>query len=76
MFVSKNNKTLKLVVNYQFLNDIIIKNRYFLLLIAKALNRLTSAVVFIKLNIKIFIINTHSAKKRIKNSFFNSIRLV
>ena len=52
MFVSKNNKTLKLVVNYRFLNDIIIKNRYFLFLIIKVLNRLIGTVVFIKLNIK------------------------
>ena len=52
MFVSKNNKNLKLVVNYRFLNDIIIKNRYFLLFIAKAFNRLTGAVIFTKLNIK------------------------
>ena len=57
IFVSQNNKILKLVGNYWFLNDIITKNHYFLLLIAKTLNRLTSVVVFTKLNIlKIFII--------------------
>ena len=52
MFVLKNNKILKPVVNYRSLNDIIIKNRYFLLLIAKALDRLTGTVIFTKLNIK------------------------
>ena len=52
IFVSKNNKTLKLLVNYRSLNNIIIKNCYSLLLITKGFNRLTGAVVFIKLNIK------------------------
>ena len=52
MFVSKKNRTLRSVINYKELNKITVKNQYSLLLIIKALDRLSSVKIFSKLNIK------------------------
>ena len=48
----KKNNDLRFCVDYRGLNAIIIKNRYFLLLIFETLNRLCGLKVFIKLNLK------------------------
>jgi len=52
LFVSKNNSNLKLYIDYCNLNIIIIKNKYFLFLIKKTLNRLIDAIYFTKLDFK------------------------
>ena len=52
LFIFKKNESLRLCVNYQDLNVIIIKNKCFLFLIEKTLNRLISVVYFTKLNFK------------------------
>ncbi len=51
LFIKKLEEELCFCVNYQDLNTIIIKNRYFLSLISETLNRLNWAKIFIKLNI-------------------------
>ena len=52
LFVFKKNDSLRLYVNYWDLNVVIIKNKYFLFLIKKTLNRLMSTVYFTKLDFK------------------------
>ena len=52
MFVLKKDSTLQPVINYQDLNSIMIKNQYPLPLITEALNWLSSAKIFSKLDIK------------------------
>ena len=52
LFVLKKDERLHLYVNYKNLNAIIIKNRHFLPLITKTLNRLCKVKRFIKLNLK------------------------
>jgi len=52
LFVSKNNNSLRLCIDYYNFNIITIKNRYSLFLIEKMLNCLISAVYFIKLDFK------------------------
>ena len=52
LFVFKKSVELRLCVNYKDLNTIIIKNRHFLSLITKTLNRLCEVKRFIKLNLK------------------------
>ena len=52
LFVFKKNDSLRLCVDYKELNVLIIKNRCSLLLIDETLNRLVSAVYFIKLDFK------------------------
>jgi len=52
LFVSKNNSSLRLYIDYYNFNIIIIKNRYFLFLIKKTLNCLINAVYFTKLDFK------------------------
>jgi len=52
LFVSKNNKSLRLCVDYRDLNAITIKNRCSFSLIKKTLNRLVSVAYFTKLNLK------------------------
>ena len=52
LFVLKNNKSLRLYINYRDLNAIILKNRYFFFIIKKTLNRLIDTVYFTKLNLK------------------------
>ena len=52
LFVFKKNESLRLCVNYRDLNIIIIKNKCFLFLIKKTLNRLMNVVYFIKLDFK------------------------
>ncbi len=43
LFILKLNESLKLCINYRVLNNIMIKNSYSLLLIAKLQNKLQSA---------------------------------
>ena len=52
LFVLKKDSGLRFYINYYSLNKVIIKNRHPLLLINKTLDRLISAKVFIKLNLK------------------------
>ena len=51
LFMRKKNDNLRLCVNYKNLNIIIIKNRYFLSLIEKNLNRLNRAKRFTNLDL-------------------------
>ena len=51
LFVFKKGEGLRLCVNYKSLNAIIIKNRHFLSLITKTLNRLYEVKRFTKLNL-------------------------
>ena len=76
-FVFKKNDELRLCMNYQKFNAIIIKNRYSLFLITKILNRLCKFKCFIKLNfknvyhrIKIKINNEWKTTFRIRYNFF------
>jgi len=50
LFVFKKDKGLQLVVNYYKLNNVIIKDRYSTLLLAKLNNRLKGAKFFTKLD--------------------------
>jgi len=52
LFVKKSDGFLRLSVDYQGLNEVIIKNRYPLPLIRKTSNRLAKAKWYIKLNLK------------------------
>jgi len=52
LFTSKKDSSLQLCVNYCKLNNITVKNRHSLLLISETLNWLSSAKIFIKLNLK------------------------
>ena len=52
LFVFKKNDSLRLCVNYQNLNVIIIKNKCFFLLIKKTFDRLINVVYFIKFDLK------------------------
>ena len=52
LFVFKKGGGLRLCVNSRDLNAIIIKNRHFLSLITKTLNRLYKVKHFVKLNVK------------------------
>jgi len=52
LFVSKNDNSLRLCVDYRNLNIITIKNKYSLFLIEKTLNCLVNAIYFTKLNLK------------------------
>ncbi len=51
LFVKKSNNILRFCVNYRKLNEITIKNKYFLLLLLKTLERFAHAKRFIKINI-------------------------
>ena len=51
-FILKKNSNFRLYVNYQNLNAIIVKNRHFLLLIIKTLDRLYKVTIFIKIDLK------------------------
>ncbi len=51
-FVKKFDDKLYLCVNYRELNEIIIKNRYSLLLINENLNKLFETKIFSKLNVR------------------------
>ncbi len=51
-FVKKTNDKLRLCVNYEDLNEIIIKNRYSLFFNNENLNKLFKTRIFIKLNVK------------------------
>jgi hypothetical protein len=52
LFVPKKDRTLRLCVDYQGLNRVTRKNRLTLPLISETLDRLGSAIVFTKLDIK------------------------
>ncbi len=52
LFTSKKDSSLWLCVNYCKLNNITVKNHHSLLLISETLNWLSSAKIFIKLNLK------------------------
>ena len=51
LFVKKKNGSLRLCVNYKTFNNLIIKNRYSLLLIDENLNRLNKIKMYIDLNL-------------------------
>ena len=51
LFISKLNESLKLCIDYKVLNNIMIKNSYSLLLIAKLQNKLQNAQWFTKFDI-------------------------
>jgi len=50
LFVLKKDKGLQLVVNYYKLNNVIIKDKYSILLLAKLNNKLNKAKFFTKLD--------------------------
>jgi hypothetical protein len=50
--VPKNNGNLRFYVDYRALNKFIVKNRHALLLIDETINRLFSAKIYIKLDLK------------------------
>ena len=52
LFTSKKNEKFRLYVDYQKLNDIMIKNRYSLSNIKKLQNRLQKAIIFFKLDLR------------------------
>jgi len=52
LFVLKKNKGLQLVINYYKLNNVIVKDKYSTLLLAKLNNKLKEAKFFTKLNQK------------------------
>ena len=52
LFVKKKNSSLRLYVNYRGLNQLMIKNRYLLPLVSKALDHLVGAQVYTKFDIK------------------------
>jgi len=51
-FTPKKDRKLRLYIDYYGLNKITIKNYYLLLLINKTLDRLVSAVYYIKLDLR------------------------
>ena len=52
LFVLKKDRTLRLYIDYRGLNKVIIKNRYLLPLIGEILDRINSATVFSKIDLK------------------------
>ena len=52
LFIFKKNDSLRLCVNYRDLNVVIIKNKCFLFLIKKTLDRLMNVIYFTKFNLK------------------------
>ena len=52
LFVLKQDKKLRLCVDYKKLNDITIKNRYLLFNINELQNKLNKIKIFIKINLK------------------------
>jgi len=52
LFVKKSNNNLRLCINYQKLNKITIKNKYFFSFFLKTLKRFANAKRFIKINIR------------------------
>ena len=69
LFVKKSNDNLRLYVNYQNLNVITIKNRYFLFLINENLNKFSKTKMFTKLNVIDVFHRIRIKKKRMKNDF-------
>ena len=63
LFTLKSNKTFRLYIDYKKLNDITIKNRYFLLNINELQNKLNKIKFFIKLNLRE---NYHFIRKKIE----------
>jgi hypothetical protein len=52
LFVLKKDDTLRLCVDYRALNKLTVKNRYFLFLINKTMDRLANAKIFTKLDLR------------------------
>jgi hypothetical protein len=52
LFVPKKDNTLRLCVDYRAFNKFTVKNKYFLPLINKIINRLANAKIFIKLDLR------------------------
>ena len=52
LFVKKFDENLRLCVNYRDLNEIIVKNNYFLSLFSKILKRFAHVKYFIKIDIR------------------------
>jgi len=52
LFILKSDNNLRLCVDYRSFNVITIKNKFFLSLIKKTLNRLIDVVYFTKLDLK------------------------
>ncbi len=52
LFVSKKDESLRLYVDYRALNKVTVKNRYFLFLIDEMIDRLSGAIVYIKLDFR------------------------
>jgi len=50
--VEKKYGTLRLCIDYRYLNEVTIKNRYMLLMIDNLFDRLKGAVVFSKVNLR------------------------
>ena len=76
LFVKKNNN-FRLCVNYRNLNQLTIKNRYFLFLIKKSLNRFSSTIVYNKFDIiSIYYRIKIKKKKQVKNDVSYSLQLL
>ena len=73
LFAFKKNEKLYLCVDYRKLNDITIKNRYLLFNVSEIQDRLSQTTIFIKLNLRDEYHLIWIKKKRVKNSFSNSI---
>jgi hypothetical protein len=52
LFILKLDRSLRLYVDYRRLNKVTIKNRHLLPLVSEILDRLTSAAIFTKLDLK------------------------
>ena len=51
LLIEKPNDSLRFCIDYRLFNAIIVENQYLILLLNKALKKLSSAIWFIKLNI-------------------------
>ena len=65
LFVKKPDKNVRIYQNYRNINNIIIKNKYFLLFIKKTLNLICNIKYFFKINV-IIIFNKIQIKKNYK----------
>jgi len=52
LFIPKQDKTIKLYIDYCGVNKVTIKNHYLLLLVSKILDRLFKAKIFTKLDLQ------------------------
>ena len=72
LFVKKFDKSFRFCVNYKNLNAVIVKNRYFLLLIFEIFNRFNRVKIFIKLDI---IVAFNKIRIQKKNEFLIAFRI-